>query len=281
MLACEISKTEFTDANLYKHVNQFLKDKLRRIVIPVKNKPAFAGNRIAFVLFNHLTHLAEDVGVEMLDYLIGPYTGRLMAPLATLDLVGLDVHRAIIQNLKEYTSEKANGLELPSYIGAMIKNGFLGNKSSSGFYKIQENRKKAFIDPKSLEYIPSFEPHVRFVERAKQCIHLGKYHEAFNIIREAEGTEAMIVKDIIAKYISHAFSLIGDVTEEKYGIEGIDKVMASGFNWAPPSVIVDLLGGNKGAIDLISEVGNKVPDSLKKGQFTAGCNYDVGRYFTG
>ena len=86
MPACEIASTECTDPAVYGRVHAFLKDELRRVVIPVKNTPAFAGNRIAFTLFNSITHLVEHFGVEMMDYLIGPYTGRLMPPLATLDL---------------------------------------------------------------------------------------------------------------------------------------------------------------------------------------------------
>ena len=37
----------------------------------------------------------------LVDRLVGPYTGRAMTPLATIDLVGWDIHRAIVDNVYE------------------------------------------------------------------------------------------------------------------------------------------------------------------------------------
>jgi 3-hydroxyacyl-CoA dehydrogenase len=117
MLACEITKTEWTDPQVYDLVQQFLEERLRRKVIHVNNIAAFAGNRIAFVLFNEITALAHEYGVEIMDYLLGPYTGRLMPPLATIDLVGLDIHRAIIHSLKLHTNDYLHDtLVMPDYI---------------------------------------------------------------------------------------------------------------------------------------------------------------------
>jgi 3-hydroxyacyl-CoA dehydrogenase len=82
MLACEITGIEETDHAVVDFMRDFLANRLRRAIIPVKNIPAFAGNRIGFVLFGRITLLAREFGVEMMDYLIGPYTGRLMGPLA-------------------------------------------------------------------------------------------------------------------------------------------------------------------------------------------------------
>ncbi|MCJ7730093.1 MAG: 3-hydroxyacyl-CoA dehydrogenase family protein, partial [Sedimentisphaerales bacterium] len=104
MPACEVTGTEDTDPDVVAFMQGFLTTRLRRVVIPVKNIAAFAGNRIAFLLFSRITTLAREFGVEMTDYLIGPYTGRLMPPLATLDLVGLDIHKAIIDSLNANTN---------------------------------------------------------------------------------------------------------------------------------------------------------------------------------
>ena len=84
MLACEIASQSETAPEVYNLVKDFLEHKLQRIVIPVNETAGFAGNRIAFLLFNRITKLAEEHGAEMMDYLIGPYTGRLMPPLATV-----------------------------------------------------------------------------------------------------------------------------------------------------------------------------------------------------
>jgi len=263
MLACEVARTEATDSSVYDFILSFLEQRLRRVVVPVHNTPAFAGNRIAFVLFDRIVHLVELYGVEMMDYLVGPYTGRLMPPLATLDLVGIDVYIAIINSLKENAGEDGKSLSDQKYIKEMISNGLLGKKSGRGFYRLLENGSHAFYDPNSHEYVPGIKPHVRFVEKAKQYIHYGRYKEAFDAIRSAKGTEADVVKDILARYLHLAFSLVGVVTEEKYGISCIDRVMAFGFNWAPPGVLVGLVGGKKAAAEFLSEMGLCVPTGLE------------------
>ncbi len=280
MLACEIAGTEWTDPQVYDLIQQFLEKQLRRKIIHVNNIPAFAGNRIAFVLFNRITVLAEEYGVELMDYLLGPYTGRLMPPLATIDLVGLDIHRAIIHSLQQHTHDYLHDtLVLPDYINRMIGTGLLGNKTKGGFYKKQESGKLTFFNPETGEYIPAIEPHVAFVEQAKRFIHLGRYKEAFDTIKKAKGTEAQIVKEILCTYAAYSYSLIGQVTEPSYGIEGIDRVMCYGFNWAPPSTIVNMLGGSEEVIRLLEESNCTIPEGFREQSISLNEISNSGRYF--
>lgn len=266
MQACEITGTEYTDNDVYEFVKKFLENDLDRVVIHVRNVPGFAGNRIAFVLFNKITALAQDYGVELLDYLIGPYTGRLMPPLATIDLVGMDIHKAIICNLRDHTDDRMHDtLVIPDYIDRMIKAGFLGRKTKAGFYKRLENGQNVYFDPQTDEYIPAIEPHIGFVEKAKAQIHLGKYDLAFDVIKNARGSEAEIVMDILCMYVAYSYSLVGEVCNSEDGINGIDNVMAYGFNWAPPSVIMTMLGGPEEVGEMLDKRGYVVPDSLKDG----------------
>ena len=280
MLACEITGTDDTDPDVYDFMKTFLEKRLRRMIIEVKNIPGFAGNRIAFVLFNRITSLAEQYGVEMMDYLIGPYTGRLMPPLATIDLVGLDIHKAIIKSLSENTNDQLhNSLVLPAYINEMIDKNLLGRKTKCGFYKKLESQKYTFLDPSSGDYIPAIEPHIAFVEKAKQLIHLGMYREAFDIVKTDRSPEAQIVKEILCMYISYSYSLVGEVTEPDFGIDGIDKVMSFGFNWAPPSVIVEALGGREVVVQLIDKTGFEVPQDLKSENKPTENLIGAGKYF--
>jgi len=263
MLACEIAATDRTEPHLFDFMKNFLKTKLHREVIPVKNIAGFAGNRVAFLLFSKITELVTEYGAEMTDYLIGPYTGRLMPPLATLDLVGLDIHKAIIQNLNANTSDELHkGFILPGYINKMIDNGLLGNKTKAGFYKKLEGERLSYYDPHSGQYTPAVKPHIGFVEHAKNLIHLGMYQQAFDVIKTATGREAEIVRDILCTYISYAYNRIGEVTDHQMGIEGIDKVMSAGYHWAPPSLIVNLLGGKNEVVKMLQQKGLKVPEKF-------------------
>ncbi len=294
MLACELTGQSDTSPEVVDFMKDFLQHRLRRAVIPVKNVAGFAGNRIAFLLLNRITALAAVYGAEMMDYLIGPYTGRQMPPLATIDLVGLDIHKAIIESLYNNTNDEMHhSLVPPGYVDKMIQNGSLGNKTpdKGGFYKKLESGKLMFIDPASCEYVPAIEPHVGFVEKAKHLIHMGQYRDAFEIIKTASGREAQIVKDILCVYIVYSYSRVGEVTEPVFGINGIDRVMSFGFNWAPPSLIVSMLGGKEYVIKLLEKKEFEVPNALRsaddgKGRMPSRSGpalrqdgLDAGRYF--
>lgn len=280
MLACEIAGTEWTSPEVYDFMAQFLEKRLQRKIIHVNNCPAFAGNRIAFVLFNRITSFAQEYGTEMIDYLIGSYTGRLMPPLATIDLVGLDIHKAIIKSLQKYTNDYFHDtLILPDYIDKMIEAGFIGNKAGGGFYKKEESGKCLYYDPETDEYIPAIDPHVVFVEKAKRLIHLGMYEEAFDVIKTAKGTEAEIVREVLCTYVAYSYALVGEVTDESQGIKGIDKVMCYGFNWAPPSTIVKMMGGKEETIRLLQESGIAVPKALSEQTESPNNISNSGKYF--
>ena len=64
--------------------------------------------------------------------------------------------------------------------------------------------------------------------------------EAMQTFLEADGHEAALARKVVGGYISYAFHRVGEVTET---IDGIDRIMGQGFNWAPPSVLVDTMGG--------------------------------------
>jgi 3-hydroxyacyl-CoA dehydrogenase len=282
LTACEISGTRRTDPTVVTSMAHFLTTRVRRTVVPVRPTAGFAGNRIAFLLLAYATQLAEERGVELVDLLIGPYTGRVMPPLATIDLVGLDVHVAIIRSLMKHTNHDVHEkLVIPPYVDEMIKMGCLGRKTPrmGGFYKVSESGKCMYIDPITCTYVSAIAPHIRFIEDAKELIHLGMYRKAFRTILDDDGEEANIVKEVLAMYIAYSYALIGEVTEAKYGIRGIDTVMSTGFNWAPPSLMVNMIGGREAAIGLIESQELPVPHQLREGEEVMDHYLNGGKYF--
>ena len=109
-----------------------LAKRLGRKVIVTRDRPAFVGNRVGFKVMNEAAQLAEEHGVAFIDYLVGPHTGRAMAPLATVDLVGWDVHKAIVDNVHANcpSDEARERFRLPAYMDAKaIAEGRLGDKT--------------------------------------------------------------------------------------------------------------------------------------------------------
>lgn len=256
-----------TSQKLRDFVTEFCEKELRRVNIVTHNTPAFAGNRIGFQLLNEAAIYAIKHGVEKIDYLIGSYTGRAMAPLATVDLVGLDVHKAIVDNVYEKVKdERHDTYKMPEYMQKMIDAGMLGRKAKGkgGFFNRDENRNKLVLDVNSLEFKPAQKIKVDWVEQVKDFFHDGNYAAGIDIIKTATGEEADIVRHFILGYVSYSFNRVGEATPESDGIHGIDRVMSSGFSWMPPSGWVDLLGGPAETAKLIEKAGLPVPESLTK-----------------
>lgn len=105
---CELTPTMFSDLELKEELKEYLsKTLLRTVVEQVKDSPAFLGNRIGFQFINEALQYAEmcidNGGIDYIDALLGSFTGRTMPPLATSDFVGLDVHKAIVDNIYKNT----------------------------------------------------------------------------------------------------------------------------------------------------------------------------------
>ncbi len=250
IVGTEVIAGRDTDPDMFRSISRLLESRLGRVVVECRDMPAFAGNRIGFKVLNECAILAREHGVAFMDYLIGPYTGRAMPPLATIDLVGWDVHAAIVDNVFEKTADEAHdAFAMPKYMRELMGKGHLGNKTpkQGGFYlraKTPEGkRKKAPLDPASLRYAdpPRKVPQIGFVEDMKALHIVGRYRDAMQLFMRAEGPEADLARNVILGYVSYALHRVGDagVVDSPAGVDGI---MGYGFNWAPPSVLVDLVG---------------------------------------
>jgi hypothetical protein len=116
---------------------------------------------------------------------------------------------------------------------------------------------------KTGDYFPAAQirlPDLKFIKEIAFLHHLGEYQEAIQLFARAEGDEAKLARKVIAGYISYSFCRVGEVTES---ITGIDLIMGSGFNWAPPGLLVDLLG-IPAAIRMLEEAGVKIPAVLEQ-----------------
>ncbi len=107
---------------------------------------------------------------------------------------------------------------------------------------------------------------------------MGMYKEAFDAILAAKGREANVVMDIFYTYIAHAFSLIGEVTDVSHGISGIDNVMSSGFHWALPSVIVNMLGGKEAVLEALAVRNLSIPEALRRHDTSLRSSHGSGKY---
>ena len=274
-----------TDPAVVDFVEAFARVRLGRELVRTADTPAFAGNRLGFKVLNEAVQLAEELGPVLVDRIIGPYTGRALTPLATIDLVGWDVHRAIVDNVFENTDDEAHAsFELPATMARLMDKGVLGDKTEGGFFK-RDGKVRLALDVVSGDYRPVEEielPALGYIDDVAQLYAQGRYEEGIQIFLGAEGNEAAIARKVIAGYISYAFHRVGEVAET---ITPIDLIMGAGFNWAPPSVLVDTMGAAS-AVQLIEGAGLPVPEAISQAvtsrephRFFAHPQINVGKYF--
>lgn len=264
IVGCELIPHVGTDAAVVEYVRELLARRLGREVIETSDTPAFCGNRVGFKVLNEVAQLAEAHGVAFIDALIGPHTGRAMAPLVTIDFVGWDVHQAIVDNLHANTRDEAHAaFALPGYMGKLIAGGHLGRKTPAkgGFYRSEGKGKAAVqfvLDAARGDYRPLAEVAVAlppFVDQMKTQIRVGRYGAAMDVMVDADGPAADLMRHVVLGYISYGLSRVGDVVERP---RDVDRIMGFGFNWAPPSVLVDAIGARR-TLQLLERVSLPVP----------------------
>jgi 3-hydroxyacyl-CoA dehydrogenase len=286
---CELIPHEGTDPEVITAVKQILEATLDRVVVECADTPAFAGNRIGFKVLNEVAQLAEENGVAYMDMLVGSHTGRALPPLATIDLVGWDVHKAIVDNLHRSTRDECHSsFELPAYMQRGIERGHLGRKTrdKGGFFRVEGKGADAVtfvLDPASGDYRLLAEvqpPTPTFVERMRHEIRSGQHTEAFDVLCSSEGRDAKILRRVMLGYISYALGRVGEVVGEA---RDVDRIMGFGFNWAPPSVLVDAIGAAR-TIDLLDREGLMVPAVLAEAAIAGvplyADTHDTARFFT-
>ena len=283
IVGTELIPGKDTDPKLVDFLDVYSTKRLGRAMVRTADTAGFAGNRIGFKVLNECAILAEEHGPLLMDELVGPYTGRALTPLATIDLVGWDIHRAIVDNIYELAPDEAHEtLKLPQYMADLMEKGVLGRKTGAGFFGKDDSGNRIVLDPKTQKYVPQTSvgrPNLGFIEEVANLHRLGRYVDGMRVFAGATGPHAEIAQKVIAGYIAYSFHRVGEVCDD---ISGIDRIMGYGFNWAPPSVLVDTIG-LKPTIKMIEKAGLAVPPALANAQegtkFFDDPQVNVGKFF--
>jgi 3-hydroxybutyryl-CoA dehydrogenase len=108
---------------------------LEREVFEISDSPGFAVNSILISMLNQAVFTLDACGLEPreLDLIIKKTTGLKLGPLATIDLIGVDVTVKIIENM--YASNPQNFLPPAAKLLKMLESGKLGRKTKIGFFE--------------------------------------------------------------------------------------------------------------------------------------------------
>ena len=143
MKLVEIIRGLATSQETYDQVESLTR-RLGKAPVEVHDAPGFVANRVLMPMINEAVFcLAEGVGdARAIDEVMRLGMNHPMGPLALADLIGLDICLDILEVLNR-------GFQDPKYrpcplLVKMVDAGYLGRKSSRGFYTYDEDEQRAF-----------------------------------------------------------------------------------------------------------------------------------------
>lgn len=243
----ELIPTTLVDREDLLELKEYLEQVLLRTVIISKDTPAFIANRIGFQFLNMALQYAERYknkgGIDYIDSILGSFTGRAMTPCATVDFVGLDVHKAIVDNLFNKTNDvQHESFLLPQYLEKLIMQGKLGRKTSCGLFKTETdeygNKSKFVFDISTNKYVLTRNYQISFAHKVNEYLCNGDYNLAFDVLREDNSEDAKICRVFLKTYIDYSLLVAREVCE---CLDAVDDAMATGFNWCPPLALSNAL----------------------------------------
>ena len=236
--------------------------RLGKGVVVAKDTPNFIANRIGtFSMLNVLRQMqALEMTVEEVDACTGPAIGQpKSATFRTADIVGLDVLVHVVHNIYDNIpgDESREMYRVLAFVEEMMKRGWLGEKSGSGFYKRVKKGGDSEIltlDWQKMEY------------RARQKAKFGSIEAGKQIEDTRERLRALVAPALEGKGGDKANRFLWAslsegclyaarrVPEIANSIVDVDRAMRWGFAWElGPFEVWDAIGAEKMAAALERE----------------------------
>ncbi len=257
----EIIPTPFTSQEVIDFLMDFGSKILGKKTVLCKDTPAFIANRIGVYAMMSLFHTVNEMGltVEEVDKLTGPVLGRpKSATFRTADVVGLDTLVLVANGLHEHAKqdEENEFFKLPTYIDAMVKNGWLGSKSNQGFYKKTKNAdgksEILVLDLNTLEYRSQNKVKFPTLDMAKPIDDLKQRTKMLFMGMDKAGE---FYRKMFGQLFAYVSNRIPEISDELYRI---DDAIKAGFGWElGPFETWDILGFDQGM--KILEASGKKP----------------------
>ena len=213
--------------------------RLGKGVVVAKDTPNFIANRIGtYSMLNVLRAMqALDMTVEEVDACTGPPIGQpKSATFRTADIVGLDVLAHVVRNIYENVpdDESREMYHLPAFIEEMIKRGWLGEKTGSGFYKrIKKDGDKEILtlDLHAMEYRSRRKAKFGSIEAGKAIEDTRERVRAL-VAPALEGKDGDKANRFLWASLSESCLYAARrVPEIANSIVDVDRAMRSGFAW--------------------------------------------------
>jgi len=240
--------------------------RLGKGVVIAKDTPNFIANRIGtYAMLNVLNQMqALDMTIEEVDACTGPAIGQpKSATFRTADIVGLDVLVHVVRNIYDNipNDESREMWRVPAFVEEMMKRGWLGDKTGSGFYKRVKKAGDSEIltlDWQKMEYRPRQKAKFGSIEAGKQI------EETRERIRALSGPGMDGKGDKANRFLWACLSenclyAARRVPEIANSVVDVDRAMRWGFAWElGPFEVWDAIGVGRMA-EALGREGKQIP----------------------
>lgn len=222
-------------------------------IVLCKDTPNFVGNRVFTfdILFAVAYALDNGYTIDEVDLLTGPLIGRpRTATFRLLDLIGIDVMSMIAQNIyprvpDDESREILRHPGLTRLLNEMLKRGWLGNKSGTGFYKtVNGTNGREFwpLDLNTFEHRPPPKPEFGELSAIEKERDLPTRLRSLVAREDRAGN---YVQAVLGNFLGYAARRVPEIADD---VKSVDDAMRWGFNHVlGPFEIWDALGLEAGA----------------------------------
>ena len=243
--------------------------RLGKGVVVAKDTPNFIANRIGtYAMLNVLRQMqALEMSIEEVDACTGPAIGQpKSATFRTADIVGLDVLVHVVRNIYDNipNDESREMWRVPAFVEEMMKRGWLGDKTGSGFYKRVKKGGESEIltlDWQKMEYRPRQKAKFGSIEAGKQIDDTRERLRALvGPAMEGKGDKAN--RFLWSSLSENCLYAARRVPEIANSVVDVDRAMRWGFAWElGPFEVWDAIGVARMA-EALGREGKQVPPAV-------------------
>jgi len=240
--------------------------RLGKGVVVAKDTPNFIANRIGtYAMLNVLKQMqALDMTVEEVDACTGPAIGQpKSATFRTADIVGLDVLVHVVRNIYDNipNDESRDMWRVPAFVEEMMKRGWLGDKTGSGFYKrVRKGGDSEILtlDWQKMEYRPRMKTKFGSIEGGKQIEETRERVRAL-VAPAMEGKGDKANRFLWSCLSENCLYAARRVPEIANSVVDLDRAMRWGFAWElGPFEVWDAIGVPRMA-EALGREGKQIP----------------------
>jgi len=252
MRLLEIVASDKTRKDAVATMHEFCDVRLGKGVVICKDTPGFIANRIGTYWMQACVVEALNLGltVDEADAVASrPFGIPKTGVFGLIDLVGLDLMPHIAKSMLSLlpkTDDYARIAGEPAVITTMLKNGWIGRKGPSGFYRMKKvggERVKESINLKTAEYGPSVKADLKSLGASKKG--------GLKAVIESPDKGGQYAWKIASQGLTYAASLVPEIADTIYDV---DEAMKDGYGWGlGPFEVIDQIGAKWFAEKLTAE----------------------------